>query len=135
MMFQVLVFGTHIFINDKNNPGILPEVTEEILKAANIKGVKLSFPPLRTILALKHSEIDFDLINLNWLTSKDREGDFVYSEHIIRIKEYIVTLKDAPLNDSLLNEAISLRENIGTVRGYYYHDDDKFTRIDFSSEH
>lgn len=117
------------YINNGEYPGIVPELLDEILKAANIKGVKRTFPPMRTNYALKKGEIDFDLVNLDWLPESESVDAFVFTDGILRIKEYVVVKKG-----SELTKQHSPRENMGTVRGYYYHNDTEFNRVDFSSE-
>jgi ABC-type amino acid transport substrate-binding protein len=117
------------YINREDKPGILPEVLNAILTIAKIKGEKRTFPPLRTIYALKSGDIDFDLVNLDWLSKEDKSNEFVYSDGFIRIKEYVVSL-----NKTNIKQGKSGPKEIGTVRGYYYHNDREFNRIDFSSE-
>lgn len=117
------------YIENEKFPGIIPEALQAIFDIANIEGQKKVFPPKRTNLALKKGEIDFDLVNVDWLPANESLEHYVFSDGIIRIKEFVVTLKDyqTPEIRSEIN-------NIGTVRGYYYHNEDEFNRVDFSSE-
>lgn len=117
------------YIENENFPGIIPEALEAIFLIANIKGQKKIFPPKRTNLALKNGEIDFDLVNVDWLPSSEPLDNYVFSDGIIRIKEFVITLKDYQTPE-IRNDA----NNIGTVRGYYYHNESEFNRVDFSSE-
>lgn len=117
------------YIENENFPGIIPEALEAIFLIANIEGQKKIFPPKRTNLALKTGEIDFDLVNVDWLPASEPLEHYVFSDGIIRIKEFVATLKDyqGPEIRSAVN-------NMGTVRGYYYHNEEEFNRVDFSSE-
>lgn len=117
------------YINDDKTPGILPEVLETILALANIEGVRKTFPPKRTNVAIKRGDIDFDFVNLDWLPKNESLEPFVFTDGIIRIKEYLVSLKGYQPPESIIE-----MNQLGTVRGYYYHDEDEFERVDFTSE-
>ena len=117
---------------DKENPGILGELVPLILSQANIKGEQVTLPPSRTNLALNKGFLDFDLISPSWLSENEKSQEFSFSDPIIEIKEHIVYLSDMylePPEVSVINN-----KEVGTVRGYYYHDDDYFIRKDFGSE-
>ncbi|BBN82855.1 hypothetical protein PA25_28400 [Pseudoalteromonas sp. A25] len=117
------------YTHDPKKPGILPEVVRAILNEAQIEGKNLLLPAKRTNLYLEQGKIDFDLISPSWLNEQQRNDTrFVYSEPILSVNEYIVATQR-------LAKPISLTgKEVGTVRGYYYHDDAHFTRIDFNSE-
>lgn len=117
---------------DKANPGILGELVPLILSQANIKGKQVTLPPSRTNLALNKGFLDFDLISPSWLSEDEKSKEFIFSAPIIEIKEYIVFLADT-FQDSPDASIIENKE-VGTVRGYFYHDDNHFVRKDFGSE-
>lgn len=117
------------YINDQDQPGILPEITGLILSSANIEGIRKTFPPKRTNVALQRGEIDFDFVSLDWLPDNASRDPFVFSDGILRIKEYVVSLKGYQPPESIIE-----LNQLGTVRGYYYHNEQEFERIDFTSE-
>jgi ABC-type amino acid transport substrate-binding protein len=82
--------------------------------------------------ALVNGIVDFDFICREWLKNGDIGDDFVASIPLFEINEYVVTLKQNrdlyPTLDAIYGE------NIGTIGGYFYFDDDKFTRVDFLDE-
>jgi len=121
------------YISSSRPKGIAAEAVQAILKTANIDGEFVDLPPKRTRLALQTGDIDFDLISPAWLPNKAAARQFVFSDPIIRIKEHFVYLKTTPPPDTLFS-ALSEKPPIATVRGYYYHDEAHFQRIDFSSE-
>ncbi|TMN45426.1 transporter substrate-binding domain-containing protein [Pseudoalteromonas sp. S2755] len=117
------------FTHSEDAPGILPEVVEAILVKAKIRGENLLLPAKRTNFYLEKQQIDFDIISPGWLNEQQKQDDrFIYSDSILPIKEYIVTRQSQP--PVLTLSGIE----VGTVRGYYYHDDQIFERVDFASE-
>ncbi|MCH2055894.1 MAG: transporter substrate-binding domain-containing protein [Thalassotalea sp.] len=91
-------------------------------------------------LALEKEEIDFDIISPSWL-SEEEQSKVIFSKPFLKVTEYIVTL--AQLNSPTTVDSTFLPKRevksyqskvVGAVRGYYYHDDDTFMRMDFSSE-
>ncbi|NOU52729.1 transporter substrate-binding domain-containing protein [Pseudoalteromonas sp. JBTF-M23] len=117
------------YTHDPKHPGILPEIVSTILTKASITGENLLLPAKRTVLYLEQGKIDFDLISPSWLNEQQRKDTrFVYSDAILSVDEYLVSTHqfDKPIT---LNS-----KEVGTVRGYYYHDDSDFKRIDFNSE-
>ena len=118
----------YYIVND-DNPGVLGELIPAILQQANIKGVQTIFPPKRTIEALNNGDIDFDIISPSWFPNKDVGAQFVLSKSLFVVKEHYVHL-----GSTQFNSADVKKESIGTVRGYYYHNDGKFSRRDFISE-
>ncbi|GGP80065.1 substrate-binding periplasmic protein [Shewanella ulleungensis] len=118
--------------NSPENPGILGELVPLLLANANIKIEKHSFPPRRTNYALDNGWLDFDFVSPSRFPNNDLGELFVQSSAIIAIEEHIITLasnaKDWQSSDNLTGQ------EIGTVGGYFYHDDTEFTRVDFSSE-
>ncbi len=114
------------------NSGILGELVPQILSMAEIKVEKHNFPPKRTNQALEKGLLDFDFVSPSWFPKGDMGELFIQSEPILNIQENIITLKQ---NKSQWADITMIEgEPIGTVRGYLYHDDDAFTRVDFGSE-
>ncbi|WP_440055012.1 substrate-binding periplasmic protein [Pseudoalteromonas sp. T1lg65] len=117
------------FTHTPDAPGILPESVSAILEHAEFSGENLLLPAKRTNYYLENQLIDFDLISPQWLNQKQRQDPrFIYSDPIMVIKEFIVGRAIA----EPLGSVHGLQ--VGTVRGYYYHDDEHFERIDFASE-
>lgn len=113
-------------------PGIITELIPMILSMAEIKGEILSLPPKRTNNALETGLLDFDIVSPSWFEKQDFGPLFVKSAPIMQITEYVVTL---PENASKYNDISQIKgQEIGTVRGYLYHDDKDFIRADFTSE-
>ncbi len=117
------------YIDDVDSPGILGELIPVMLQQANIKGVKSIFPPKRTIEALNNGDLDFDIVSPSWFTNKDVGEQFVLSKSLFLVTEHYVHL-----GTTHFNSADVKKEPIGTVRGYFYHNDDTLIRRDFGSE-
>lgn len=118
--------------NQPEHPGILGELVPQILILAKISNEKHNYPPKRTNQALDSGLLDFDFVSPSWFPNKDMGDKFVTSDPIIEIQENIITLKE---NASTWANIDSIKgQVIGTVRGYLYHDDNVFTRFDFTSE-
>lgn len=121
------------FIPDGKHPGIVAELIPMILERAGIVGKPISLPPKRTLLALSNGELDFDVVSPSWFPEQQISPEFVLSDGMIEIKEYIVTL---PENRHLFNTVEqSYGKQIGTIRGYLYNNDNLFSRVDFNSEY
>lgn len=114
------------------NPGILAELVPKILVLAQIENEKHNYPPKRTNQALETGLLDFDLVSPSWFPNEDMGELFVQSDAIIQIKENIITLEENAQKWADINTI--KKQSIGTVRGYLYHDDSLFTRVDFTSE-
>lgn len=118
--------------NAPENPGILGEIVPLLLAKAQINIEKHNFPPRRTNYALDNGLLDFDFVSPSWFPNNDLGELFVQSSALLAIQENIITLKanakDWQHADQLTGKAI------GTVRGYLYHNDAEFTRVDFISE-
>lgn len=121
------------FIGDQAEaPGMITELIPMILSMAEIKGEILALPPKRTNNALETGQLDFDIVSPSWFEKQDLGPLFVKSAPIMQITEYVVTL---PENVSKYKDISQIKgQEIGTVRGYLYHDDKDFTRADFTSE-
>ncbi|WP_050548188.1 ABC transporter substrate-binding protein [Pseudoalteromonas sp. BSi20652] len=121
------------YTNNPVKPGVLPEIIEKILNDANISASHVTLPTKRITKYLQNEVIDFDVISLEWLSESEQNSpQYIYSEPLINATEMIVSL---PENINDWQNANSLyNKNVGTVLGYYYHDDNLFNRIDFPSE-
>lgn len=120
------------FIPDAKQPGIVAELIDKILKHADIKGLPVSLPPKRTLLALANGELDFDVVSPSWFPGQQVSQEFVLSDGLIVIKEYIVTLPENQHRYPTLSATFG--QKIGTIRGYLYNNDHLFERVDFNSE-
>lgn len=121
------------YSDDSINPGILPELIEHIFETANIKGQHVELPAKRTVKYLQQGLIDFDVMSPAWLSEQEKNNPlYIYSDTLLPVNEYLVSLvanrKQWQSTQALQNK------NVGTVLGYYYHNDSDFTRIDFKSE-
>ena len=111
---------------------MITELIPMILSMAEIKGEILALPPKRTNNALETGQLDFDIVSPSWFEKQDLGPLFVKSAPIMQITEYVVTL---PENVSKYTDISQIKgQEIGTVRGYLYHDDKDFIRADFTSE-
>lgn len=119
------------YTNIKDTPGILVELIPLILAEANIEGRAISLPPQRTVFALRKGLIDFDMISPDWLGDPEYKKKYVFTDSLIPITEHFAFL---PTTKSITKADLSSNQEIGTVRGYYYHDENDFNRIDFGSE-
>lgn len=115
-----------------DSPGILGELIPQILTLANIKNEKHNYPPKRTNQALDNGDLDFDIISPSWLPHGEMGPKFVRSTSMFTIKENIITLPSKA--QQWADIAYIKGKRIGTVRGYLYHDDKEFIRVDFLSE-
>lgn len=132
LKYSVSGSGNHYpyYTNDAEKPGILAEIVSEVLTQAKIQGVNIEQPAKRTVQYLHSGLIDFDTISPDWLNADEKLDErFIFSEPLIKVDEYVVTLPNFTSTQPLLEA-----QQVGTVRGYYYHDDEHFERIDFASE-
>jgi ABC-type amino acid transport substrate-binding protein len=121
------------YTNDKREPGILPEIIMRVMQLADIQAKHVELPAKRTVKYLHLGHIDFDVISLEWLSQTEKQNpQFIYSDSLFTIEEYLVSLKNNVTNWQQL-EAIK-NKPVGTILGYYYYDDNHFKRVDFSSE-
>lgn len=121
------------YIDNRRNPGILPEVIAQILTRANIDAEHIELPAKRTVKYLHLGNIDFDVISRAWLSEQEQKSDlFRYSENLFAIEEYLVSLEENIQNWQQLRDLT--KQPVGTVLGYYYYDDKRFKRVDFHSE-
>ncbi len=118
--------------NKVENSGILGELVPKILSIAEVEVEKHNFPPKRTNQALEKGLLDFDFVSPSWFPKGDMGELFIQSSAILSIQENIITLEKNQSQWSDIDKITG--KSIGTVRGYLYHDDDIFTRVDFASE-
>lgn len=116
------------YIPDEDKPGILGELIPLILEKASIHGIELRFPPKRTIYAMENGLLDFDVVSPAWFPDGDAGEQFVFSHKLFGIEEYYASIDGTQLAPMVY------KEEVGTILGYYYFDDNTFTRIDFASE-
>ena len=121
------------YIPNQDQPGIVPEITNLILHKANISAQPVMLPPKRTNYSLENGLIDFDFLNPQWLPSDVDTSYFIFSVPILPIKEYFVSLASSDTSWKDISKHAK-KPIIGTVSGYYYHDDNLFIRKDYPSE-
>lgn len=117
--------------DDPNNPGVFIELIPLLMAKANFKVEQQKLPTKRGLRALKEGELDFDFINLDWISTHEKDR-FVYSIPLFEVTEYFISLADNSSSFDTAEQAYG--QLVGTVAGYYYFDDAKFTRADFRSE-
>ena len=119
--------------NNPDRPGILPEIINKILDETGITAQHINLPTKRIAKYLINETIDFDIISLKWLNEQERNSShFIFSDPLVMATEVLVS---RPENEADWNSLDNVKDkNVGTVLGYYYHDDDMFNRVDFPSE-
>ena len=112
--------------------GILSELVVLIEEYSGIKFESVNWPMRRAEFALIKGIVDFDFICTAWFQGGTYGRNFVISEPLFEINEYVITLKDKkhlfPTLESIYTKPI------GTIAGYFYFDDYQFTRVDFRDE-
>ena len=112
--------------------GIFEEVTILIQELTGIEFEAVHFPPKRAEKALLDGLVDFDFVCLEWLKEGRSSAQFVYSNPIFNVSEYVVTL---PENAAAVPDRSAIyNKPVGTIAGYFYVDDDQFKRMDFLNE-
>lgn len=113
-------------------PGIYRELVFLLLAESNIAGESTLLPQNRVQEALQKGQIDFDFINPDWFPNGDAGSMFVTSVPVHNFVEWFVTL---PENTASFNSRDKVYGNaVGTITGFHYFDEDKFTRVDFDSQ-
>jgi len=120
------------YLGDDTRPGAFAEIMELILKRSEISYKFFYYPPKRASKEFEQGELDIDFMSPSWFKDKNMGEEFVHSDKIFELTEYVVTLQKNAKKYQDPKQIYGKR--IGTVAGYSYHDDDKFTRVDFSSE-
>jgi ABC-type amino acid transport substrate-binding protein len=113
--------------------GIMPELTKAIFELAQLQATSVNYPPKRTATSIQQGTLDMDIINPEWISDRQLRDSFVYSDSIIEVKEYYMAKQDfdAERFFTLKNKEL---QSVGMVRGYYYHNDKDYQRINFPSE-
>ena len=111
--------------------GILPELLKQVFSIAKLKARSVNFPPKRTNVYIQQGILDMDLVNPLWIADQEVRDSFVYSDGLFEVKEYYVSASDFDPN---LDWKKTDKPRVGMVRGYYYHNQEQYTRLDFPSE-
>jgi polar amino acid transport system substrate-binding protein len=120
------------FTGDNKKPGIFGEVAAAIMAEAKVPAEAVFLSPKRAEMAMLEGRLDFDFISPDWFKDGNVGEKFVTTLPLFVVREYFVTL---PENQHLYSEPSSAYgQAVGTVAGYFYYDDDHFTRVDFLSE-
>lgn len=123
----------HHSLSNAPIPGTFEAILIELSKHLEVKFEGLRFPPKRTESNMNNGLIDLDFICLEWFHDKQNDDSkFVVSDPLFFVTEYLVTLQqNAPL---FPNSTAAYDQPIGTIAGYFYHDDSQFDRVDFLNE-
>ena len=120
------------YFGDPDRPGIFAEVIELILQRTGDPYQFYYYPPKRAGKAFKEGRLDLDFMSPSWFKNGDMGDEYVTTTTIFSLTEYVVTLPD---NASRYSKPECIEgKRVGTVAGYNYYDEDKFTRVDFLSE-
>lgn len=112
--------------------GVLEELSDLLQNYSDIEFVPVFFPTKRAEKALVDGLVDFDFVCVEWLKNGDYGDNYVISEPFFEVTEAFATL---PRNAHLMPTPESAyNKSVGTIGGYFYHDDDRFTRVDFLNE-
>jgi ABC-type amino acid transport substrate-binding protein len=112
-------------------PGVFIEIIPLLMSEANLNTKAFLLPTKRGLQQLYSGELDFDFINPEWMSNEDKTA-FVYSIPLFEVTEFFISLATNP--KSFDTSELAHNQLVGTVSGYYYFDDNKFTRADFRSE-
>lgn len=112
--------------------GILADLVVLLESYSTINFESVHLPMRRAERALIQGLVDFDFICREWLPNGDIGDAFIASDSLFEINEYVITLKGNSDAYATLDDIHG--KNIGTIGGYFYFDDDKFTRVDFLDE-
>jgi len=138
----VLLYGRNVSGNwypyyipeNPQAPGIFAELIPLIMLRADIAVNPIEMPPRRNAQAIKEGLIDLDIVSPDWFENGQLADIYVASKPILTIIEYLVTLPENQTSFMFLDNIYGPYQHVGTVAGYYYFDDKKFTRADFPSE-
>lgn len=114
--------------------GIMPELVRAIFDKANISATATNYPPKRTATYILDGTLDVDVINPDWLPTESLKNRFVFSDNLLEIKEYYITRKGEPAGFHKELGSQSTKRDVGMVRGYFYHNQENYNRINFPSE-
>ncbi len=118
---------------EDHNYGIMPELMEALFTEAGLSVEPVNYPPKRTVSYLLKGELDMDIINLEWLPEDALRQPFVYSDNLIEVKEFYIA-RPGFNADAFFQQKAQKRQSVGMVRGYYYHNQSDYMRVDFPSE-
>ena len=113
--------------------GIMPELAKAIFELANLEAKSVNYPPKRTATSIQQGTLDMDIINPDWISDPLLRDRFIYSDSIIEVKEYYMAKQDFNAERFFTKKNHEL-QSVGMVRGYYYHNDKDYRRVDFPSE-
>lgn len=117
---------------EDSRAGIFHDLVELIFNEAMIPYEKVMMPTKRAAYAMEEGHLDFDFVSPKWFPSGELGQKFVGSQPYMVMMEYFVTL---PKNAKAYSKPTDAYGNVvGTVGGYIYFDDNRFTRMDFRSE-
>jgi len=112
--------------------GILAELARLLQSYTDIKFNAVHWPMKRAEFGMANGIIDFDFICTSWFGDGNYGSQFIISEPLFEINEFVVTLKG---NKHLFPNLDSIHAKpIGTIAGYFYFDDNEFIRADFRDE-
>jgi polar amino acid transport system substrate-binding protein len=118
---------------DDLRPGIMVELLPLIMDTAGFKTEKVMLSTKRAAQAFKNGVLDFDFFSPEWVPSNEANSNFVFTDAIIGVTEYFITLPENVdryrTRNQIHNDSI-----VGTVEGYVYFDADTFTPLAFQSE-
>lgn len=113
--------------------GIMPELVSRIFVKAGLMAQPKSYPPKRTNSYILDGTLDVDVINPDWLPSESLKAQFVYSDNLIEVKEFYISRKGFKAS-AFFSGKTRVKPQVGMIRGYYYHNQADYTRVNFPSE-
>lgn len=113
--------------------GIMPELVSRIFAKAALAAEAKSYPPKRTNSYILDGTLDVDVINPDWIPNENLRKQFVYSDKLIEIKEFYITRKGFKVG-TFFSVKDTVKPQVGMIRGYYYHNQTDYTRVNFPSE-
>ncbi len=117
---------------EPGQPGVYAELMDALQQQSGIQIREVHMPPKRAALALNTGLVDFDFNVLEWMEDGTPGEGFVLSEPLYSVTEYLVTTPEHQHKYSEHEDYYG--KPIGTIAGYFYFDDAKFSRVDFLSE-
>lgn len=127
-------WAPYFMITEEGNEyGIMPELVEAIFIQARIPAIPKNYPPKRTANYIIDGTLDVDVINPDWLPSESLKQQFVFSDNLIEVKEYYIS-RAGENTDTFFSDYKQSKSRVGMVRGYYYHNQADYIRVNFPSE-
>jgi hypothetical protein len=121
------------FTQNEEHPGIIVEIIERALSEAGIPLEPVQPGKYTTPNAIEQDEVDIDIISPSWFKDNKIPEEFIISARIIPIAEYIVYRPDDEYKWP--NKEALYDRHVGVVRDYRYHDEQKYVRDEYDSEH